>query len=148
VATTTTDLLDRLTRGRGEKALRYSAVSVVGVVITQTLLVILAGILNIQPVVANVIAVMTSAIPVFLLNKRWVWGKGGRARVRREVLPFWALTLVGLAISSGMVAIAHAYSDRTIYVMLANISGFGIVWVAKFLFLDAIVFGPDEDDAL
>ena len=115
MATTPAALLDRLTRGRGEKALRYSAVSVVGVVITQTLLVLLAGILNITPVVANLIAVTTSAIPVFLLNKRWVWGKGGRARVRREVLPFWALTLLGLVISTVLVAIAHEYSDRTIW---------------------------------
>ncbi|MDP1819662.1 MAG: GtrA family protein [Acidimicrobiales bacterium] len=139
-------LLDRLTRGRGEKALRYSAVSVVGIITTQTLLVLLAGIMNIQPVTANVLAVTISAVPVFLLNKRWVWGRQGRARMRREVLPFWGLTLVGLLLSSGLVAVAHEHSDRTIWVMIANISGFGLVWVAKFLFLDAIVFAPQDDD--
>ena len=30
--------------------------------------------------------------------------------------------------------------------MVANIGGFGILWVAKFLFLDQIMFGHSEKD--
>ena len=30
--------------------------------------------------------------------------------------------------------------------MVANIAGFGIVWVAKFLFLDQVMFGHSETD--
>lgn len=146
MVTTPSALLDRLTRGRGDKALRYSAVSIIGIVITQSCLVLLHGILNIEATLANLAAVSVSAIPVFMLNKRWVWAKHGPAHLRREVLPFWGLTLVGLVLSTILVEIAHDYSDRTIWVMVANISGFGVLWVAKFLFLDTVAFRSDDED--
>ena len=67
--------------------------------------------------------------------------------MRREVLPFWAFTLLGLVLSTVLVTIVDNYTDRTWPVLLANIGGFGIVWVSKFLFLDSVVFGksPEED---
>jgi putative flippase GtrA len=138
-------LLDKLTRGNLEKLLRYSAVSVVGVVITQVLLIVLHGILSLSAVGANVIAVTLTTGPVFLLNKRWVWGKGGRSHWRREVLPFWGFTLLGLAMSTLLVWGAQHYSDATVIVMLANIAGFGIVWVAKFYFLDSLIFADADE---
>jgi putative flippase GtrA len=138
-------LLDKLTRGNLEKLLRYSAVSVVGVVITQVLLIVLHGILSLSAVGANVIAVTLTTGPVFLLNKRWVWGKGGRSHWRREVLPFWGFTLLGLAMSTLLVWGAQHYSDATVVVMLANIAGFGIVWVAKFYFLDSLIFADADE---
>jgi putative flippase GtrA len=144
VAPSPTNLLDRLTRGKVDKLLRFSAVSVVGVILTQILLIVLHGILGVGAVWANVLAVSTSTGPVFLLNKRWVWGKGGRSHLRREVLPFWGFTLLGLALSTALVAVANRISDATLLVMAANISGFGIVWVAKFYFLDAVIFGAME----
>ena len=146
MALTPTTLLDKLTRGKVDKLLRYSAVSVVGVVITQVLLIAFHGILGMSAVGANVISVTLTTGPVFLLNKRWVWGKGGRSHWRREVLPFWGFTLLGLAVSTLLVWVAQHFSDGTLIVMFANISGFGLVWLAKFYFLDSIIFGNDEDD--
>jgi putative flippase GtrA len=142
-----TDVLDRLTGGRGDRIVRYGMVSVVGVVITQALLILFHGVMNTDATVSNVLAVVLSSIPVFFLNKRWVWGKGGPAHLRREIVPFWALTLLGLLLSSVLVAVADGYTNRTWPVMLANIGGFALVWVVKFLFLDARVFGLEEADA-
>ena len=136
-----TRLLDRVTRGRGERLLRYGTASVAGVVLSQCILLTIHGIMNEEAVLANVLAVLISVGPVFYINKRWVWGIGGRAQVRREVVPFLLLTLLGLLVSTLLVAIVDRYTDRTWPVMAANIAGFGIVWVAKFLFLDQIVFG-------
>lgn len=148
VPATVTDLLDKITRGRGEQILRFGMVSAVGIVITQVLLVVLYGVLGLNATVANVVSVMLSAIPVFILNKRWVWGQLGPAKVRREIVPFWGFTLLGLLISTLLVTVVDDHTDRTWPVMLANISGFGLVWVAKFLFLDAVVFAtPDEPAA-
>ena len=142
-------LLDRVTRGRGELAIKYSMVSVVGVTITQTLLVVFVGILDLDPTWSNVAAVSLTALPVFILNKRWVWSHDGKISFRREVLPFWVFTLAGLLLSTLMVTIAKGISDSTLLVMAANISGFGILWVAKFLFLDQIMFGrPEVDEVL
>lgn len=140
-----TRLLDRLTGGRGELLLRFGTVSVVGIVITQAMLVLLHGIMNEGAVLANVLAVTISAIPVFQLNKRWVWSRDGRIDLRREVLPFWLFTLLGLLLSTVLVALVDDRTDHTWPVMLANIGGFGLVWLAKFLFLDQVVFGSGED---
>jgi putative flippase GtrA len=133
-------MLDRLTGGRGLKAIRYSAVSVVAVVITQASLIVLHGVLGVGPALSNLLAVSISAVPAFILNKRWVWGKSGRSHLRREVLPFWGFTLLGLGISSGFVVLSRGLGDGTLVVMGANLLGFGVVWVAKFVFLDALIF--------
>jgi len=137
------ELLDKITRGRADKLLRFSGASVVGVVLTQALLLLLHGILDVNATVSNLLAVTLTSIPVFYLNKRWVWGQSGPAHMRREVVPFWLFTLLGLALSTVLVAIVDHYTDRTWPVMLANISGFGIVWISKFLFLDSVVFGTE-----
>lgn len=139
-------VLDRVTGGRGALAIKYSMVSVVGVTLTQVLLLLFVGILDRHPVGSNVAAVTLTAAPVFLLNKRWVWSRDGRIDFRREVLPFWVFTLAGLLLSTGLVALVHSTSDSQILVMAANLAGFGVLWVAKFLFLDQVMFGHSELD--
>ncbi len=119
-------------------------VSVVGVTLTQSLLVLFVGILDRDPTLSNVTAVMLCAIPVFFLNKHWVWSADGKVSFKREILPFWVFTGAGLALSTGLVALAHRVSDSTLLVMAASLGGFGILWVAKFLFLDQIMFGRRE----
>lgn len=137
-------VLDRVTGGRGALALKYSMVSVIGVTITQTLLLLFVGVLDRDPEWSNVQAVMITAVPVFLLNKKWVWSHDGKISFRRELLPFWVFTAAGLLLSTALVSVVP--EDSTLLVMLANIGGFGILWVAKFLFLDKVMFGRREKD--
>jgi putative flippase GtrA len=138
-------LLDRVTGGRSEQLVRYGSVSVIGVVFTQSELVLFHGVLDINATLSNLIAVMLSAGPAFLLNKRWVWNLKGRSSFRREIAPFWAFTLLGLVVSTILVAIVDHYTDRTWPVLAANITGFGLVWISKFLFLDSVVFAALAD---
>ena len=100
-------VLDRVTGGRGALALRYSMVSVIGVTITQLQLLLFVGILGFEPTWSNVAAVSLSSIPVFFLNKRWVWSRDGKINLRREVLPFWVFTLAGLLLSTVLVALVQ-----------------------------------------
>lgn len=139
-------VLDRVTGGRGALAVKYSMVSVVGVTMTQVLLVLFVGILDRPPVASNVVAVSVTAVPVFFLNKHWVWSADGKVSFRREILPFWVFTLAGLLLSTGLVAVASTLSDSPVFVMAANLAGFGVLWVAKFLFLDRVMFGHSERD--
>ena len=121
-------------------------VSVIGVTITQAVLVLFIGILDRDPVWSNVAAVSICAVPVFFLNKRWVWNHDGKVSFRREILPFWIFTLAGLLLSTGFVAVAHSASDSQLLVMVASVGGFGVLWVAKFLFLDQIMFGHSQKE--
>lgn len=122
------------------RALRYSAVSIVGVVITQGLLVGAHGIVGLTPIVANVTAVSLAALPVFLLNRAWVWQLSGRSSFRREVVPFWGFTIAGLGLSTVAVAVTASVTDSTLLIAAANIGAFGVLWVAKFFVLDEVVF--------
>ena len=141
-----TAVLDRVTGGRGALALKYSMVSVIGVVLGQTQLTIFSELFGWNPVLSNVLAVMITAVPAFILNKRWVWSSDGKVSFRREVLPFWIFTGMGLGLSTGLVAVADSVSDSHLLVMAANLGGFGVLWVAKFLFLDQIMFGRSQID--
>jgi putative flippase GtrA len=145
----------------GQRAIRYLATSGFGVVTTQLLLVIFLYLLVWKPTVSNFLAVTLTSVPVFFLNKHWVWGKKGKAHMRREVLPFWLFNVAGLALSMlAVVLVVNATKDPTVEslkhgnklaVQFANIAGFGVLWVLKYLFLDKIMFGPhhhtpyDED---
>lgn len=140
-------VLDRVTGGRGALAIKYSMVSVVGVLMGQTFLFIFVDLLDYEPTWSNVAAVMITAIPVFILNKRWVWSADGKLSFRREVFPFWVFTGAGLLLSTGFVALADSLSDgNSLLIKLANLAGFGVLWVAKFLFLDQVMFGHAEVD--
>ena len=142
----------------GRRAIRYSMCSVVGVVGTQIQLFLFLHVFEWKPVLSNFIAVTLMSAPVFMLNKYWVWGKRGRAHMRREVIPFWLFTVAGWFLSTLMVILVvnitstDANPDgNELAVQGANIAGFGVLWVLKYLFLDKIMFGPhhhtpyDED---
>ena len=42
------------------------------------------------------LAVLIASLPAYLLNRAWVWNKGGAHSFTREVLPFWIMSLLGL----------------------------------------------------
>ncbi len=138
----------------GKRAIRYVATSGVGVVLTQLLLAVFLYLLEWRPTISNFTAVTVVSVPAFLLNKYWVWGKRGRAHMRREVIPFWAFTVAGWILSTLAVIlvvnltrdpdVASLREGNRLAVQFANIAGFGVLWVLKYLFLDKIMFGPDH----
>ena len=142
----------------GRRAIRYVTTSGFGVVTTQALLFFLLHAVEMPPVAANLLAVSVVSIPAFMLNKYWVWRKKGRAHMRREVIPFWMFTVAGWVLSTFFVILVvnatktPANPDgNKLAVQAANIMGFGVLWVLKYLFLDKIMFGAkhhtpyDED---
>ena len=133
-------------RFRG-KALRYVTVSVVCTIATQAILWVTHGQLEWNAVAANVFAVSMTSIPAYLLSRYWVWGKSDKNRFWGEIVPFWGMAIAGLILSTLFVAIATQWSDSTIIVSLANLAGFGVLWVAKFLILDEILFKPQPAEA-
>ena len=138
------------TRTSVQRLGRYSAVSVMNVVITQSLLQ-LALAVSLSAVVANLMAVGLSAIPAYLVNRRWVWGKQGPHSIAREIVPFWSYAFIGLALSTIAVAWADARWHSNLAVSIANIAAFGLLWAAKFVLLDRWMFGgrskPTTDQA-
>lgn len=138
----------------GRKWVRYSMVSVVSVVVSQILLLLAFGALHLSARSANIWAVCLSAIPSYYLNRSWAWGKKGRSHLLKEVLPFWTMALIGLAFSTWAADFAesHAHSvttshlATTLIVMTASLGAFGVLWIAKFVILNKLMFGSHPQD--
>lgn len=139
-------LLARLRDEYGAKAVKYATVSVVNVFFGQGLLFFFSKIVGLTFVESNILAVCISAVPAFILSRRWIWQLKTRSHFMREVVPFWSIALLGLLLSTGMVAIAQQFSDATWVLMVTNLCAFGLLWVGKFFFLDKVLFGAHHHE--
>jgi putative flippase GtrA len=126
-------------RFRG-KTLRYTGMSVLGTVLTQVQLFLYVSRFEWNPALSNVLAVSISCVPGYFVTKYWVWGARDSASVHREALAFWGMNLAGLALSTLFVVLVGNFSDSVWLVSLANLAGFGVLWVAKFLVFDEYLF--------
>ncbi len=116
-------------------------VSVVGVVMGQSLIFLFASILDWSWGWANVAAVAISTGPTYWLSRAWVWQKRGKSSMAAEVIPFWVMTFLGLLLSTVFVVILeHRYPDSKILANVGNVLGFGVLWLAKFFILDRVLF--------
>jgi putative flippase GtrA len=139
----------------GRKKLRYAMVSVVAVPVGT------AGVafFNVVGLAAGWSAVLGNscgAVPSYVLNRYWVWGKNDKNKLVSEVLPFWGITLVGIGFSflvaheAGQVTRRHGITGATrlLILLAANIAGFGVLWVAKYILFNKVLFvvrrHPDE----
>ena len=146
MTTTPTSALRRLRVEHGLKALRYCGVSVVNVTVGLTVLAICHGVLGWPAVGANLAAWMVGTAPAYLLSRTWVWQRSGPHRLGGEVLAFWVMALVGLALSSLAVAVIEHFTQRTLLVVVGNLGAYGSVWVAKYVFLDRVLWPRAGDD--
>ena len=129
----------------GQRLIRYAGVSVVGVTAGQTLLFVFYEVFGWKAVVANTAAVMLSTIPSYLLNRTWVWKKAGSHSISAEILLFWCMALLGLILSNVLVAIVEKRWDSWLLINVANLAAFGMLWVAKYILLDRVLFRVETD---
>ncbi|MDQ2724799.1 MAG: GtrA family protein [Actinomycetota bacterium] len=147
-------LLDRLRSPEGQKLFRYSVASVVAVAVSLVCLVFFNGVLNISAVPSSILATAVATIPNYIMNRRWAWGKDGRSHLWREVVPFWSLALIGLAFSTLCVKWMESYANhhqfshlvRTGTVAVVYVGAFGVLWVAKFIIFNKVLFVHHPQD--
>ena len=123
-----------------EKKIKYVMVSVVAVPFSQAVFFLCHEVLDLTGWLSNIVAVTTGCIPSYLLNRYWVWGKRGANHFWREVFPFWALAVIGLILSTIVVYFVDQRTDKTFFLMLANLSAFGALYVVKYIVLDRLLF--------
>ncbi len=133
-------LIARLIDDHGVKALRYCGVSVVNVLTGVSTLAFCHAVLHWSAVRSNITAWAVSAVPAYLLSRAWVWQQSGSHRISGEVLPFWILALIGLLCSTFVVNLVEQHTERTLFILVGNISAYGVVWVAKYVFLDKVMW--------
>jgi len=132
---------------QGLKWIRYTTVSVISALISLVILTLVYGVLRLwTEVYCTLFANVLAGIPSYFLNRQWVWGKGGRSHIWREVVPFWVMSVTGIGFALVTASWAHDYANahhlhhlaRTVLVVGANVSAFGILWVLKFLILNRL----------
>ncbi len=134
-------------RPLAQKFVRYAMTSVVGVAVSQTSLLVMVAGLDWSAVLSNVLAVSLGTAATYRLTRNWVWQRSGPDSFHREVVPFWILTMLGLALSTLCVfVLERLWPDQTLVANIGNVAGYGMLWVAKFIFLDKVLF-PAGDPA-
>ena len=132
---------------------RCLSVSVVTTVISVTTLVTFTAFFGVEAWIANVIATSLATVPSFHLNRRWTWGLTDASDPWREMLPFWIMAFMGLALSTVTVGIADSWAagmhlPASLHlgtVLAGHLSGFGLLWVAQFVILDRVLFARPEN---
>jgi len=143
----------------GLKLIKYASVSVISTVCSQVVLLLTFGVFRVMSEVpANILANAVATVPSYTLNRKWVWGKGGQSHFWREVVPFWALSFIGLGFSSLAVWLAGDFSrdhhlshvTTSALVNAANLASFAVLWIVKFLIyerlfhVDPVEFHADD----
>ena len=138
-------MVRRIINNHGRKLLRYAGVSCVGVTAGQLLLFFFYEVVGLRAVLANTAAVAIATIPSYLLNRAWVWGKNGDHSLTAEIIPFWGMAFVGLLLSNVLVHFAEQRSDAWWLINGANFVAFGVVWLAKYVVLDQVLFRHEDE---
>lgn len=149
----TIPLLDRLRSGRVGRLVKFGMVSAVSIVVSQVSIAVLFGLFRLSAQWSNIGAACIALVPSFQLSRRWVWQKKGSSHLTREVVPFWAMALIGLALSTVAAGLAEDWAKanltshfaRTIVVMVGVLGSYGVLWLARFFILDHLVFHDRED---
>ena len=123
------------------RLLRYCGTSAVGVVLGQTILRVCYDLVGWSGLVSNLVAFIIANIPVYFLYRGWVWSSDGPTQWGRVVLPFWLVSLAGLAVSSLAVGLVDAATDNGWFITAASVAAFGTVWLVKYTVCDRYLFG-------
>jgi putative flippase GtrA len=142
VLTRTVHLWQKRRTPEAKQLFRYTMVSVISTIVSFVVLALIFGVLHLAgPEVCTVIANVAAVVPNYYLNRRWVWGKAGRSHLTKEIVPFWAMSAIGIVVSIFGAAFAHhigtvhhlTHRELTAVVLLANILSFAVFWVLKFI---------------
>ena len=136
----------------GKKMFRYTMVSVISTVVSFGTLALVYGVFKVwTEVPSTLFANVVATVPSYYLNRNWAWGKTGRSHLRREVLPFWGLSIVGILISIltssaarsfGIHHFDHDHLARTALVEGLNLFAFALLWVLKFIVFQRLFRTP------
>lgn len=135
--------------GPARRVVRCLSVSVLTTTLSLTVLALLTAGVGMTAWVANLVATAAGTVVSYRLNRRWVWGRRDASDPWREVVPFWALSFAGLALSTGAVATADRWATavqltggmHTGVVLAASVAGYAALWVAQFVVLERLIFG-------
>jgi putative flippase GtrA len=139
-------LLEHARSDVGRKQLRYMGVSVVFVPVGQVLIQVLGSVFDGNFTLASIVAAAILTVPNFFANKLLVWKDTSRDNLRTQVVVFWVAAMLGVSLATGLTFVVQQLTDESsslvqrVSVFIAQMTGFGIVWVGRYLVLDRWLF--------
>lgn len=142
-------LLRRLMRGRIAKILtRYTLGSALAFVASEVTLLGLLGFELTGAKLASICAWVAGSMVNYFSSRRWAWGRRGRASPWREVLPFWATSVVCLIASTWTSDLAHDHAPQVTsshplqlaFVGTIYLGTYGVLFIGKFLLFHFVIF--------
>ena len=97
-------------------------------------------------------------VPNFFANKYFVWKQTSHEGLRTQVTVFWVAAMLGVSLATLLTYLVDAAIDghgwfEKLAVFFAQLTGFGIVWLIRYVILDKWIFkvthhgdDPGEDD--
>jgi putative flippase GtrA len=130
----------------GRKQLRYMGVSLVFVPIGQVLIQVLISAFDGNATKASIVAAAILTVPNFFANKLLVWKDTSKDNLRTQVVVFWVAAMLGVSLATGLTYLVQQVTEdssslvQRVAVFVAQMTGFGIVWVGRYLVLDRWLF--------
>jgi putative flippase GtrA len=128
-----------------ERLVRYGATSVVAFAISEITLLALYGTKTTGATVAAVVANLVGTVPSYLMSRYWIWNDASRARAGRQVVMYWATSIIciaGTSLATGAIASLVPAGQR-FHLVVAGV-GFLLVnivfWLAKFAIYQKVIF--------
>lgn len=135
---------------RAQKVLRYTFTSGVATGISEATLLVSYSTGLLGATGASVIANLAGAVPSYLLSRYWIWPEADRSGAARQVGLYWATSVVSLVVSTAGTSLAAAHSPsghvaHVVVVGAAYIGTYAVLWVAKFIVYQRVVFSRPRE---
>jgi putative flippase GtrA len=135
-------------RTLGLRFSKFTAGSVFSTLLSQVALTGLYGWGHVNVTIASLVAFVVGAIPNFLINWKWTWGRNGKPALVRELVPYIAVIVGGGLAATALTTLtdhvlAPLVTDRawrTVTLDAAYLASYALLFVVKFALLNK-VFG-------
>jgi putative flippase GtrA len=124
---------------------RYSASSVVATVVSQVAFALCYW-FGTPAVAATLVAWLAGAVPNYVLNRRWTWGRTG------SKLPY-TIIVIGSAVTAAVVTSVtdhlvqplESHAWKTVLVTGSYLATYAVLFIVKFVLFDRLVFAKSTD---
>jgi putative flippase GtrA len=125
---------------------KYSASSVIATVVSQVAFALCYW-FGTAAIVATLVAWLAGAVPNYVLNRRWTWGRSG------QKLPY-TIIVVGSAVTAAVVTSVtdhlvqplDSHLWKTVLVTGSYLATYAVLFMVKFVLFDRLVFAKPVAD--